>query len=70
MMIKMFKSRRIRWMGHVAQIGKMRNAYKVLVEKPEEEGPLARSGRRWKDNIKMKDNNPTRSRPHYAINES
>jgi hypothetical protein len=32
----MIKSRRIRWAGHAAQIGEKRNAYRILVGKPEE----------------------------------
>jgi hypothetical protein len=48
-----FKSRRIRWVGHVACMGKMRNAYKVLARKPEGKSPLRISRHRWKDNIRM-----------------
>jgi hypothetical protein len=33
--ISMIKSRRMRWAGHVARMGKMRNAFKILVGKPE-----------------------------------
>jgi hypothetical protein len=33
--IRMIKSRRMRWEGHVARMGQLRNAYKVLVGKPE-----------------------------------
>jgi hypothetical protein len=47
------KSRRMRWTGHVACIGKNRNAYSVLVGKPEEKRPLGRHRRRLEDNIKM-----------------
>jgi hypothetical protein len=39
--------------GHVARMGEMRNAYKMLVGKPERKRPLGRSRRRWEDNIKM-----------------
>jgi hypothetical protein len=38
---------------HVAQKGEKRNAYRLLVRKPEEKGPLGRPRRRWVDNIKM-----------------
>jgi hypothetical protein len=51
--IRMTKSRRIRWAGHVAQIGEKRNAYIILVGKPEGKRPLGRSRRRWVGNIKM-----------------
>ena len=40
-------------MGHVARMEQSRNAYKVLVRKPERKRPLGKSTRRWKDNIKM-----------------
>jgi hypothetical protein len=49
----MIKSRRIRWAGHAARMGETRNAYRILVGKPEGERPLGRPGRRWVDNIKM-----------------
>jgi hypothetical protein len=51
--IRMIKSRRMRWAGHVAPVGDKRNAYMNLVEKPERMRPLGRSRRRWEDNIKM-----------------
>jgi hypothetical protein len=43
----MMKSRRIRWAGHVAQMGANTNAYKILVGKPEGKRPLARPKCRW-----------------------
>jgi hypothetical protein len=49
----MTKSRDMRWAGHVASMGEMRNAYKILVEKPEGKKPLGRHRRRWEENIKM-----------------
>jgi hypothetical protein len=49
----MIKSRRRRWAGHVVRIGEKRNAYKILVGKPEEKRPLGRPRCRWVDNIKM-----------------
>jgi hypothetical protein len=49
----MIKSRRMRWVGHVACMGKKRNAYRILVGKPEGKRPLARPRCRWVDNIKM-----------------
>jgi hypothetical protein len=48
----MFKSRRVRWAGHVARMGK-RNAYRILVGKPEGKRPLGRSRRKRVDNIKI-----------------
>jgi hypothetical protein len=49
--IRMIKSRRMRWAEHVARMGETRNVYAILVGKPEEERPIGR--RRWVDNIKM-----------------
>ncbi|KAJ4440018.1 hypothetical protein ANN_08149 [Periplaneta americana] len=51
--IRNIKSRRLRWAGHVARMGESRNAYRVLVGRPEGKRPLGRSRRRWEDNIKM-----------------
>jgi hypothetical protein len=51
--IRIITSRRMRWAGHVAQIGEKRNAYRLLVAKPEERTPLGRPRRRWGDNIRM-----------------
>ncbi|KAJ4438972.1 hypothetical protein ANN_14926 [Periplaneta americana] len=51
--ISNIKSRRLRWAGHVARMGESRNAYRVLVGRPEGKRPLKRPRRRWEDNIKM-----------------
>jgi hypothetical protein len=51
--IRMIKSRRMRWAGHVEQMGATRNAYTILVGKPEGKRPLGRTRRRWVDDIKM-----------------
>ncbi|KAJ4442717.1 hypothetical protein ANN_04308 [Periplaneta americana] len=51
--IRNLKSRRLRWAGHVARMGEPRNAYRVLVGRPEGKRPLGRPRRRWEDNIKM-----------------
>jgi hypothetical protein len=51
--IRMIKSRRMRWAEHIAIIGKKRNAYRLLVEKPEGKRQLGRLRPRWEDNIKM-----------------
>jgi hypothetical protein len=48
-MIRIFKSRRMRWAGHVARMGERRNAYRLLVGKPEGKRTLARPRRRWVD---------------------
>jgi hypothetical protein len=42
----MIKSRRMRWAGHVARMGEKRNAYRLLVGKPEGKRPLGRPRRR------------------------
>ncbi|KAJ4446779.1 hypothetical protein ANN_13476 [Periplaneta americana] len=51
--IRNIKSRRLRWAGYVARMGESRNAYRVLVGRPEGKRPLGRPRRRWEDNIKM-----------------
>jgi len=51
--VRVVKSRRMRWAGHVARIGEGRGAHRVLVGKPEGKRPLGRPRRRWEDNIKM-----------------
>jgi hypothetical protein len=49
----MLKSRRIRWAGRVTCLGERRNAYRILIEKPEGKRPLGRPRRKWEVNIKM-----------------
>jgi hypothetical protein len=51
--IRIVKSRRMRWAGHVARMGEKRNVYRLLVRKSEGKRPLGRPRRRWIDNIKM-----------------
>jgi hypothetical protein len=51
--IRIIKWRRMRWAGHVARIGEKRNAYRLLVGKPEGKRPLGRPRRRWVDKIRM-----------------
>jgi hypothetical protein len=51
--IRIIKSRRMRWAVHVARMGEKRNAYRILVGNPEGKRPLGRPRRRWEDNIKM-----------------
>ncbi|KAJ4450967.1 hypothetical protein ANN_02402 [Periplaneta americana] len=48
-----WESERLRWAGHVARMGESRNAYRVLVVRPEGKRPLGKPRRRWEDNIKM-----------------
>jgi hypothetical protein len=51
--IRIIKSRRMRWAGQVAQMVEKRNAYRLLVGKPEGKRPVGRPRRRWLDNIRM-----------------
>ena len=51
--VRVRKSRRIRWAGHVARKGDGRGVYRVLVGKPEGKRPLGRPRHRWEDNVKM-----------------
>jgi hypothetical protein len=51
--IRIIKSRRMRWAGHVARMDEKRNVYRLLVGKREGKRPLGRPRRRWIDNIKM-----------------
>jgi hypothetical protein len=51
--VKLIKSRRLRWAGHVARMEEGRNALKILTGKPTGKRPLGRPRRRWEDNIRM-----------------
>ena len=51
--VRVIKSRRMKWAGHVASMGEGRCVYRVLVGKPEGKRPLGRPRRRWEDYIKM-----------------
>jgi len=51
--VRVIKSRRMRWAGHVARMGEERGVYSVLVGKTEGRKPLGRPRRRWVDNIRM-----------------
>jgi hypothetical protein len=51
--IRIIKARRMPWAEHVARIWEKRNAYRLLVGKPEGKRPLRRPRRRWVENIKM-----------------
>ena len=51
--VRVIKSRRMRWAGHVARMEEERGVYRVSVGKPEGRRPLGRTRRRWVDNIRM-----------------
>ena len=51
--MRVLKSRRMRWAGHVALMGDEIGVYRVLMGKPEARGPVGRPRRRWVDNIRM-----------------
>jgi hypothetical protein len=51
--IRIIKSRRMIWAGHVARMGENRNAYRLLMGKPEGKRPLGRPRRRWVNNNRM-----------------
>jgi hypothetical protein len=51
--VRVIKSWRMRWEGHVARMEEGRGLYRVLVGRPEGKRPLGRPRRKWEDNIKM-----------------
>jgi hypothetical protein len=51
--IRIIKSRKMRWTEYVARLGTKRNAYRILVGKPEGKRPLGTPRHRWVDNIKI-----------------
>jgi hypothetical protein len=51
--IRVIRSRRMRWAGHVLRMGDRRITYKVWRRKPEDKRPLERHRRKWRDGIKM-----------------
>jgi hypothetical protein len=51
--IRVIKARRMRWAGHAACMGEMRNVYSILVGRPERKRSLGRHRRRLEDNIRM-----------------
>jgi hypothetical protein len=51
--VRVIKSRRMRWVEHVARMGERSGVYRVLVGRSEGKRPLGRPRRRWDDNIKM-----------------
>jgi hypothetical protein len=50
--VRVIKSRRMRWAGHVARMGEGRGVYRALVGRPEGKSPMGRPRRWWGDNIK------------------
>jgi hypothetical protein len=51
--IRIIRSRRMRWAAHVVRMGEKRNAFRILVGKPEGKRPLENPRCRWEDNIKL-----------------
>ena len=51
--VRVIKSRRLRWAGHVARMEECMSAFKILRGKPRGKRPLGRPRRRWEDNIRM-----------------
>jgi hypothetical protein len=51
--VRVVKSRRMRWAGHVARMGEGKGVYRVLVGRPKGKRPLGRPRSRWEYNIKM-----------------
>ena len=51
--LRVVKSRRMRWEGHVERMGEERDLHRFVVGKPEGKRPLGRPRFRWEDNIKM-----------------
>jgi hypothetical protein len=51
--IRMNKSRRTKWVGHVACFGATRNTHKISDGKPAWNRPLGKPGHKWEDNIKI-----------------
>ena len=51
--VRVIKSRRLRWAGHVVRMEEGRSAFKILIGKPTGKSPLGRPERRWEDNIRM-----------------
>ena len=51
--VRVIKSRRLKWVGHVARMEESRSAFKILTGKPIGKRPLGRPRRRWKDNIRI-----------------
>jgi hypothetical protein len=67
--IRIIKSRRMRWAGLVERMGEKRNAYRLLVRNPDGKRPLGRPRRRWVDWISLaKDRNRWRALVNSVLN--
>ena len=51
--VRVIKSRRLRWAGHVARMEEGRIAFKFLIGKPAGKSLLGRPGHRWEQNVRM-----------------
>ena len=51
--VRVIKSRRLRWAGHVARMEEGRSAFKILTGRPIGKRPLGRPTRRWEDDIRL-----------------
>jgi hypothetical protein len=51
--VSVIKARKMRWAGHVARMGEVRDAYNILIGKPLGRRPLGRPRRGWEDNLEM-----------------
>jgi hypothetical protein len=51
--VRVIKSRKMRWAEHVARMGEGKGVYRALVSKSEGKRPLGRTRSRWEDNFKM-----------------
>ena len=51
--VRVIKSRRLIWAGHVARMARVRSAFKITTGTPVGKIPLGRPRRRWEDNIRM-----------------
>ena len=51
--VRVIKSRRLRWAGHVARMEEGRSAFKILTGEPTGERPLGKSKRRWENNFRI-----------------
>jgi hypothetical protein len=51
--VRVIKSRKMRWAGHVARVGEGRGVYRILIGRPKGKRPLGRPRCMWEDNIKL-----------------
>ena len=52
LIVRVIKSRRLRWAGHVARMEEGRSAFKILAGKPTRKRPLGGPRRKWEDNVR------------------